>query len=84
MAVRLESDVRNDITDLLAGAGMSCEISGNLCLLVSRFRAAVDGAPDVLTQAGVPFSEVRSGYLVSAYDINQLARKGWQAPQAKP
>lgn len=81
MTTRPESDVRSDITAILGQAGIGWEPCGRGCVLVSKFLAASARTPETFKQADIPFEETRGGYLVCAYDIGQMAEKGWRPPQ---
>lgn len=78
MTARPESEVRRDIAAVLAQAAIGWEPCGRGCILVGKFNAAVAHTPEVFQQAGIPFEEMRGGYMVCAYDIGQLAKQGWR------
>ncbi|MCM2343008.1 MAG: hypothetical protein NDJ24_00435 [Alphaproteobacteria bacterium] len=81
MDKRQEAEVCRDIENLLAQADIACEPCGRGSLIVGKFQAAVSRAPAVLQQAGIPFEDMRGGYLVCGYDIGQMAKQGWRPPQ---
>ncbi|MFN3827176.1 MAG: hypothetical protein ACK4NR_06070 [Micavibrio sp.] len=73
-----------ELKDWLQGQGVASEPYGRGCLLIGSFgaAAAMVKAPELLSRAGVPYGVTRGGYMVTAYDIGQMAACGWKPPAA--
>lgn len=85
MTTKTQAEIRGEITAILDQAGINWDVAGT-GILVSSFRAAGETqdrreVEAVLQGAEVPFEARRGGTYISAYDMEQLANKGWGGPR---
>lgn len=86
MQIRSEAEVRADIEATLKQRGLTWEPNGSGGILVGFFQTVASGKTEAdiintLKDACIPYEPKRGGCFVSAYEVGQMARKGWEAPR---